>query len=100
MQRSGPKVNVIPLEPKQLPLPQARSDGDNVECFKAVDFAAYEFQEGLCLLGRQRAHLFLLDLRGLHGFGDVAGDEAVLHRLFECLVECNVDVSHRTRGVR
>jgi hypothetical protein len=90
VQRPGIKVDVVPLEPQQLTLPESSVDGEYVEGFETISAGCVE--QHLDLLGGQRAYLLPAHLWRLDGLGRVARDETIAHSLLERLVERDVDV--------
>ena len=102
LQSPGLKVNVVPLEPEQLSLPQPGGNGQDVEGFEAVALRAPRTASLTCS-GGQRSHLFPAYLRRLDGLGGVARDKAVRDGLLERLVERDVDVldgARRESGIK
>src|ERR671921_737619 len=87
------EVHVVPLQPEQLSLTEAGVYRQHVEGFKAVPRLARHLKQELGLLWRERVHLFAGRLRWLHGFGGIAGYQAVHHRLLEGLVERSVNIA-------
>src|SRR5215213_902025 len=95
LQRPCLKVNVAPLEAKQLALPEPGVNGEDVEGFEPV--VPHGLEQYLHLLCGQRSYLLLPDLWRPDRFGGVAWNEAVGGGLLERLVQCDVDILNGAR---
>ena len=85
LQQAPVEVDVLPLEAKELALPGAGGDGNDVERFEPI--LTDGLKQRLDLIRAKRLDLLSTHLRRLDGVRDVAGEQSVVDSLLERVVD-------------